>query len=169
MNIHPMTLSTNNNFIRLHFHPPPPSPLGTHVAGQRPATSSHKHGFTRPPHEGLLKSKGGQTGGRLSYHCRQENFQGWDRVGQPTSPSGKLDHSQSLPIFCVSHELFQRQDNASTILKQLTATGNTDVGESLYRISRSNNPRKASRPIRVVNMEGAVATLQTCHSLMSET
>ena len=26
MNIHPMTLSTNKNFIRLHFHPP----LGTH-------------------------------------------------------------------------------------------------------------------------------------------
>ena len=30
MNVRPMTLSTNNNFIRLHFHPPPPSPLGTH-------------------------------------------------------------------------------------------------------------------------------------------
>ena len=35
--------------------------------------------------------------------------------------------------------------------------------ESVYRFSRSNHSRKARRLILAVNMEGAVATLQTCH------
>ena len=78
-------------------------------------------------------SRSWEIGGRrdseeLQHYCRQENL-------------------------CVSNELFERRDNVATILIAITTTGNTNAGERLYRISRSNCPRKARRPILVVDLD----------------